>query len=458
MVKLLRNGSSNKNHLEQGWFGLRNRKPVEANISDQERDQKEAELFKGPEWAGIRKSQTGIKALMDHIDKERRRRIQESMPKIIAEIRDNLRKCDLELEKLGEKRDTTAAQRCYTMQLCTDLQKMADSALRARYQDIPSSDPRVQLRFRVIERLKIYTNEMLKFDKMEPSVSFYPIGEAIQQLSGSSKKPEEWVEIMAKVNGNIYYAICNESRVCQGTNLPGTISPEVEEKIFRRQSAHWRDIAFDLVSDIKNIVKECHDIFLDLAIRDSRTRGEVVAMTSKTHEVWDEEIDASLNELIDDHQKRPLFTSNPELLIESRNFDRDLEKQIELIRKNARANVNGKLGQDAEEWINPIDSSAQIPLELKQIFLVRKRLELYYVISVHRFIDNVATQVIERHVLGPECPLLAFNTNFSANLSDEDLQRIAGEDESVTRMRERLNKDKSGYKQALSQWGRVQYF
>lgn len=461
MVKLLRNEPSTKNHLDQGWFGLRNRKPKEAHISDQERDQNESDLFDKPEWAGIRKSQTGIKALMDHIDKERRRRIQESMPKIIAEIRENLRKCEAELEKLGEKRDTTAAQRLYALQFCTDLQKMADSALRARYQDIPSSDPRVRLRFRVIQRLESFKSIIGNGDNIESNLRFYSVESILLHLSKSGLNPEGWVDLMSKNDDNIYSQIYKESKVCQGTNLPGTISPEVEEKIFRRQSAHWRDIAFDLVNDIKNIVKECHDIFLESAIPDSRTRGEVVAMTSKTHEAWDEEIDASLNELIDDNQKRPPFTLNPMLLDESQSFDRDLAKQIEQSRKHAMANAKVRSGEDAKgaEDINSLgESKVQISLELNQIFHVRKRLELYYQIALLRFIDNVAMQVIERRVLGANCPLFAVNTKLLASLSDEDLQRIAGEDESVTRQRARLTKDRSNYKEALAQWDRVRYF
>lgn len=463
MVKLLRNEPSTKNHLDQGWFGLRNRKPKEASISDQERDQNETELFEKPEWASVRKSQTGIKALMDHIDKERRRRIQESMPKIITEIRDNLRKCETELEKLGEKRDTTAAQRFYALQFCTDLQKMADSALRARYQDIPSSDPGVRLRFLVHQRLDVFQKTLTDPDKIQPA--FYPVEDTLRVLFESGANPGEWVEsISQSTDDNIYSQIYKESKICQGTNLPGTISPEVEGKIFRKQSAHWRDIAFDLVNDIKTLVKRCHDTFLSLAIPDARTRSEVVAMTSKMHEVWDTEVDAALGELIDDHQKRPLITLNPYLLIQSRKFDQDLRGQIEESRKNAKANKTlgqSRLGvgaEDAEDGISLEDSRNQISLELSQIFHVRKRLEFYYEIAMHRFVDNVAMQVIERHVLGPNCPLLAVSTKLLAGLSDEDLQRIAGEDEAITRLRARLTKDRSSYKQALAQWDRVRYF
>ncbi|RAO65447.1 uncharacterized protein BHQ10_001459 [Talaromyces amestolkiae] len=466
MVKLLRNEPSTKHHLDQGWFGLRNRKPKEAHISDQERDQNESDLFEKPEWAGIRKEQTGIKALMDHIDKERRRRIQESMPKIIAEIRDNLRKCEFEIEKLGEQRDSTAAQRFYALQFCTDLQKMADSALYARYQDIPSIDPRVKLRFRVNNRLESFQKEIAALDKIKDGLQFRPVQDALNYLAEKSNvNPEQWVEYISIAEyGNIFSEIIKESKICQGTNLPGSISPEVEGKIFQKQSAHWRDIAFDLVNDIKNQVKECHDIFLSLAIPDSRTRGEVIAMTSKTNEAWEVEIDAALEELIDDHQRRPPKTLHPYFTSESRRFDLELRKQIEWIRRHKKAKntpEQSKLGtraEDTEDGSSLDDSPSQLSLELNQIFHVSKRLELYYDIAINRFIDNVAMQVIERHVLGSKCPLLTVNMKLLASLSDEDLQRIAGEDESVTRMRERLKKDRSNYKQALTQWDRVRYF
>jgi hypothetical protein len=400
---------------------------------------------------------------MDHIDKARRSRIQESMPKIIAEIRDNLRKCEAELEKLGEKRDNTAAQRSYAFQFCTELQKMADSALRGRYQDISSNGPNAMLRFRVTQRLESFQNYIGDNNKIDPYVGFYTIKTLLLHLSRSGTNPEGWVDLISTGDDNIYSQIYKESKICQGTNLPGTINPEVEEKIFRRQSAHWRDIAFDLVNDIKNLVKECHDIFLSSAIPDSRTRGEVVSMTSKTHEAWDTEIDTALNELINDNQKRPLVTCNSLLRndSESQKFERDLVDQIEQNRKNVRANANAKFEtgtKDAEDRIGPNDSRTQIPLELSQIFHVRRRVEIYYNIALARFIDNVAMQVVERHVLGPNCPLLAVSTKLLAGLSDEDLQRIAGEDEAVTRLRARLNKDRSSYKQALAQWDLVRYF
>lgn len=128
MVKLLKNEPSTENHLDQGWFGLRNRKPKEAHISDQERDQNESDLFEKPEWASVRKSQTGIKVLMDHIDKARRSRIQESMPKIIKEIRGNLINAKKSLKNLVKRA---------TLQLHSDLTQCNSAIIYRRWQIRP---------------------------------------------------------------------------------------------------------------------------------------------------------------------------------------------------------------------------------------------------------------------------------------------------------------------------------
>lgn len=165
MVKLLRNEMSNVPLLDQGWFGLR-------AISDQERDENEAALFEQHEWVGVRK--TGIKALMDHIVKERRARIQENTPKIIGEIRVNLRNCEAQLDKLGEERENPAAQRLYTLKFCNELRRMADSALRGRYQDMGLKDHNTMLRYRVNQRLEKFPAELWNTDKIAQGLPVLP--------------------------------------------------------------------------------------------------------------------------------------------------------------------------------------------------------------------------------------------------------------------------------------------
>jgi hypothetical protein len=92
---------------------------------------------------------------------------------------------------------------------------------------------------------------------------------------------------------------------------------------------------------------------------------------------------------------------------------------------------------------------------LSQVLLVRARLESYYRIALNRFVDNVAIQIVERHVLGPNCPIRTVSPDLFLKLSDEDLRAVAGEDESNSTTRARLEGERSRYQEALDNWERV---
>jgi hypothetical protein len=71
---------------------------------------------------------------------------------------------------------------------------------------------------------------------------------------------------------------------------------------------------------------------------------------------------------------------------------------------------------------------------------------------VFRFIDNVAMQVIERHVLGPKCPLRAICAETFTQLDNDELNRIAGEDSADASARQRLEMTRDRYRKALDRW------
>lgn len=64
-------------------------------------------------------------------------------------------------------------------------------------------------------------------------------------------------------------------------------------------------------------------------------------------------------------------------------------------------------------------------------------------------------QVVERHILGPRCPMLTVSVETFARLDDEELDVIAGEDQSDARMRTRLERLQSRYTKALEKWERL---
>ncbi|GFF60215.1 interferon-induced GTP-binding protein Mx [Aspergillus udagawae] len=447
MVKLLQNDLPTVPHLDHGWFGLRNRIPTEAHITDAERDEREIKEFAIKAWEGVAKDRTGIRSLVKYVDRERRAKIQSGLPHIIAEIRRKLQDCESDLSRMGEARDSPKAQRYFVFQFCNEMQKMANATLIGQYQDVPSEDPRIMLRYRVQRRLDQFYKEMVDPDNMPILFSSYE--DDLKILS--SMNPEEWEEKVMNAPG-MYSEIYKEAKISEGRSLPGSIHPDVEEKMFRKLTTHWERIARSFVEDVKDLARDCHDVLLRIAIPNSKVRLEVSRIIGKTLEEWNRDADAALLELIEDNQTRPLVTRHPILISETIAADKQ-RGEILLGKKTTMAT-----NRESEGTPNGIGGGHQLRFLstlLSQVLFVRARLESYYKIALYRFIDNVAMQVVERHVLGPKCPMLTVSVKTFGTLDDGVMNSVAGEDETDIRMRARLEKVRSRYIQALEKWERL---
>ncbi|KAH3196247.1 hypothetical protein KXW62_003490 [Aspergillus fumigatus] len=306
------------------------------------------------------------------------------------------------------------------------------------------------LRYRVQRRLDRFYEEMVDLDNMPILFSSYQHDLEIL----SSMNPEEWEDKVMNAPG-IYSEIYKEAKISEGRSLPGSIHPDVEERMFRKLTTHWERIARSFVEDVKDLVKDCHDVLARIAIPNSKVRLEVSRVVAKTLEEWNRDADAALLELIKDNQARPLVTRHPLLISET--IAADKQRGEILLGKKSTMASNG----ESEGTPNTIRGGHQqrfISTLLSQVLFVRARLESYYKIALYRFIDNVAMQVAERHVLGPKCPMLTVSVKTFANLNDEELNSVAGEDETDIRIRarlERLERQRSRYVQALEKWERL---
>lgn len=69
-------------------------------------------------------------------------------------------------------------------------------------------------------------------------------------------------------------------------------------------------------------------------------------------------------------------------------------------------------------------------------------LSSYYKVARKRFVDNVCLQATGYHLVhGPNTPLKLFSPEFVSDLSDEQLEEIAGEDLALKRKRAQLKKE-----------------
>jgi hypothetical protein len=70
-------------------------------------------------------------------------------------------------------------------------------------------------------------------------------------------------------------------------------------------------------------------------------------------------------------------------------------------------------------------------------------------VAVRRFLDNIIIQVVERHLLGPYGPLKIFSGELLDGLNDDELEKLAGEDENKMNERKAIQERVHGLEDAL---------
>ena len=69
-------------------------------------------------------------------------------------------------------------------------------------------------------------------------------------------------------------------------------------------------------------------------------------------------------------------------------------------------------------------------------------LKAYYKVARKRFVDVVCMQAVDYHLItGPAAPVKLFSPSFVSGLTEDQLDRIAGEDVSTRRKREELRRE-----------------
>lgn len=466
MPTLLRNELPSVLHLDHGWFGIRNRSPGETGVTDTDRDENEVTEFSKPVWESVPSHRKGIHALMRYVDKERRTKLHLQIPQIITEIRDKLRTCDTDLKRLGDPRNTPQAQRYYVLQFCNEMQRMTEAIFRGQYEDVRSEDPRVTLRYHVQVRLESFVREITDPENMELKLSDHLVD--LEQFAKHSSDPKDWEMLARHTDGGIYAEIYREAKIREAQNLPGSVNPAVEEIIFRKMAKHWERASRRLMDDVKALVNDCNDVIARIAIPNDKTRFEARRMATKSLEEWDRDADNALRELLTDNNCRRLSTLNPWLSTRSKLAEQKRSEILLSMWDGASARAPASRHRVTSDEDNRSHGEAitdgevenhEVPFlstELSQVFHVAARVQTYYGIAVFRFADNIAMQVVERHLLGPKCPMRTISLERFGKLNDKELELLAGEDEADSLTRARLEREQLRYHKALAKWEELQ--
>ncbi|MCJ1320535.1 hypothetical protein MMC15_005875 [Xylographa vitiligo] len=443
--------------LKHGWFGLRNRKPKEINVTNDERDSLEKEEFSKPDWEDVPKDRTGIHSLMGYVNAERKNQIRTSMPSLIEEIENRLQKCRDELDAMGGERDNTQSQRLYLWKVANHLQHLSDEALSGRYEDTVFDTENTKLRLVVQNRLEAFAQQI-------SDTNTIPIPFESQTLN-SGQWASSSTQAAQPGQSDIYSWILQEAKSHRGTDLPGDINCGVKRHLFRRQSTHWGNMAFQLFEDVREMVGLCTDVLLFEVCPDAKLISRIRRFLNNAMAHWIAEARRELNELIEENQKRHLFTLNPlyfsssdrGMRLEGREDASDGDSAIFPAHTNGRLTPNSnhrtptKHTDSAKSGSEDL-SASRTGYQVQSVYQIHDSLQSYYNIALWRFVDNVAMQVVERHLLGSKSPIRMLTPEFVGNLSDMDLGELAGEDAETTERRKDLRDTEAMFKKALLSW------
>ena len=277
-------------------------------------------------------------------------------------------------------------------------------------------------------------------------------------LPSASKGPSpSWGNLFTQTEPTeIYEWIRNEIKTSRGTELQGTMNPDVLPILFHKQARKWRGISESHFDKITTIAYNATWQVLDAVCKDPLTKTKI---TSRIREVTVRSKDrflALLSQRVDHILSRHLQTNNPafeQKVSEARKkrFHAALERYRLSKTRPPKASSNTSISdgsdedddrlvidmRDAGDLFTELHMSNSQNLEDE----VHDTLKAYYEIARDDFIEYVTQLIVEPYLSDLEGPVLFFSPVYVAGLKDEDIRVLGMEDES--NMRERAEKEQT---------------
>ncbi|TFA99395.1 Interferon-induced GTP-binding protein Mx1 [Trichoderma ghanense] len=420
-----------------GWHVLRNRDTDADTWTLAQRDTQEKEFFSKSAWSSLPESSLGIASLRSRLSKLLLHQIASELPSLMKEISREVDSCETELKKFGDPRTSPQEQRLYLIQISQSFQSLMQAAVDGTYTDPFFSDSESDgypKRIRAI--IQNLSREFAK--EMAEKGRFY-------RIVDSPTKSETSSSHISLTKDEFVTRVVDMMAHRRGRELPNSFSPTIVTDLFREQSKLWESIVKRHVTQVwiaahvfvKDLVSHVSDMETNDAITTAVVKPKMEAVLASLQQKT-----ANLLQLYrNDHP----VTYNSD-------FSEALQK-IRLKRHSDR--LDGIL---RAFFPNASLESTEVYLETTYVNFqsMRRQLvqivepdlyrwsaaealdsaEAYYEIAFKRFIDEISIQVIEtglvaeiREILSP----LAV-----AKMSDEEMEAIVGEKESIRVQRKKL--------------------
>ncbi|KAI0816483.1 vacuolar sorting protein VPS1 [Xylaria sp. FL0064] len=445
------------------WFVVRNRSSREDRSFDLA--QAETQLFEKTPWDEIDTNRRGTSMLRRHLSSLLAQKIRGSFPEIRIRIQQLLAEAEASRAALGDPRPTHAKRlqylrnivEKYEIQAMNALEKpgQLDEALRARNKvklaneefaklmqnkghTFQFEDPNIDPLEEVV-RMKDEFSASHKPRSLFPETPTFTFGSPNSSSSPSTQQPRSTPSRQNAANidnGKLLRdEIRKELRSFEGTQLLGLINPEVIPALYRKQTENWHKYATQHIDTVAN-----HVAFAAAGILDQVCPRDPVAGNPQLHdglfevlrEFWRKSADVALAEL-NTYSLRE--RSHPPQTEDPRYYQRLKAWQtIRLLRSLA------SVPPDSDA--TAIYDRLHFTIEDNMIDAVHDILKVYYQISIESFIRHINHKIIETFVSGSgevRGPLKGLSRDWVYSLAEDEVERLAREDDLITAKRAELD-------------------
>jgi len=408
---------------------------MEQDTSNQERDAKEADFFTRGVWKDLSPSRLGIKHLRIALTKMHNVHITSSIPELIPEIRGRLSSCDHDLAQLGKSRSLKSEQLECMVELASSFSRLSEDALDGYYHNLPDQDS-AKLRKTVQDGLEEFRDSMLHhYQNSLPDLDDTILTTLNKRTWRSS--------ILAEENLEHIYRVIQANR---GREFPDEVNQNVMGILWRNQTTNWRTMATALIENLVPKIANTMNVLVKKATTEQElqinTTNWLTSQLPAASEAAADELSRVLSDEARTWTLRPRYSTRAGALYNA--YITDMAKSLVELDDDDRS---------LEYWDLQIKLWLAGHRNVDTVLNTYVRLKAYHEVAMERFVDNVALQVVERHLLGPSSALKMFTPSYVVKMAEDDvefLKTIAGENEDKAVERANLAKEIASLTEALA--------
>ncbi|KAJ5108261.1 hypothetical protein N7456_004936 [Penicillium angulare] len=463
---------------ELGWVVVRNLGQKDLQDPSKDRDAEEETFRRSAPWNQLSDDNYGIVALAKRLQGLLASNVRRVFPNVRSEVSKRLKECKRALDGLGDERESPEQQSKYLLAIVAKFQRITENALHTNYGSQDAFDNERDLRLATLVanrnaqlaedfefRGHVYTFKSHSHDddlenRKDPPTS--PTGTVANGIDNEEEKEEE-EEICNSVPSR-KISICHDiedvlrdSQPIQGALtqgiLPwieniyeasrgfelGTFNASILASVLKKQSSKWPDLAEGYICDVICMVHIFTRKALNVACGDPQ-RGEII-------------LSFLMDDLIEKY-RRALWMTDFLLRIEREGTPMTQNHYLNSnLQKCRQSRIISEVGESSffvknehgfrEKSVRLSDLARIHDMSNLQHTVedIHDILKSYYKVARKRFIDNLCMQAADYHlVTGPAAPMTLFSPSWVYQLSREQLEQIAGEEASVRRKRQRLQR------------------